>query len=288
MSVPEIIHRYFAAWNNHDAAAIVATFAPDGTYEDPATGGPLTGSAIGDNAAKLWSALPDVHFEVASEDATATGAAAQWIMTGTNHGSLMGLPPTGKKVVLHGADFIRVGAKGIESVKGYFDAGEMPRQLGLQVIVQPDAVGPMSFGTSVRARGTSTAAPGAFSITLLRARDQKEVEGVRLFSRQIAGELLKTKGFMGLLLATAGNDMITLSAWENEDAPRRMMSEGTHKAAMPAFFKELSGGGWTSTWKPSRINAHWTRCTSCGQMEDSATKTACRCGATLPPAVSYF
>ena len=32
--------RYVDAWNRHDAHAIVATFAPGGTYRDPTTPGP--------------------------------------------------------------------------------------------------------------------------------------------------------------------------------------------------------------------------------------------------------
>ena len=43
MSTPhqDTIERYFAGWNEHDGNAIVATFAPGGTYEDPNTGGPV-------------------------------------------------------------------------------------------------------------------------------------------------------------------------------------------------------------------------------------------------------
>lgn len=288
MPVPEIIDRYFAAWNAHDAAAIVSTFAPDGTYEDSGTRAQLRGDAIGANAAQLWSALPDVHFEIVSEDSVPGGVAAQWIMRGTNRGSFNGLPPTGKPVVLPGADFIKVGPDGIESVRGYFDAYDLPRQLGLQVIVQPASVGPFSFGTSVRVGGSSTAKPGAVSITMLRARDAADVERVRELSRQIAQELPGKNGFLGFIAATIGDRMVTLTAWQDAANPREMMKEGTHKGAMPAFFKEISAGGWTSAWIPDRVNAYWVRCTACGQMEDSATKTTCRCGATLPERATYW
>ena len=46
----KIIEHYFDAWNNYDADALIATFAPGGTYEDPNTGGPLSGEAIGASA----------------------------------------------------------------------------------------------------------------------------------------------------------------------------------------------------------------------------------------------
>ena len=43
----EIAQRYFDAWTQHDADAIVATFAETGTYADPVTPGRLTGAEIG-------------------------------------------------------------------------------------------------------------------------------------------------------------------------------------------------------------------------------------------------
>jgi ketosteroid isomerase-like protein len=49
----QIVQRYFDAWNAHDAAGIVATFADGGTYADPTTTGPLAGTAIGENAATV-------------------------------------------------------------------------------------------------------------------------------------------------------------------------------------------------------------------------------------------
>lgn len=284
----ELAERYFAAWNAHDAAAIVATFAPGGTYEDPTTGGPLSGEAIGANAARLWATFPDLRFEIASHDDTATGAAAQWVMLGTNTAPFNGMPPTGKSVRLAGADFITFGPQGIESVKGYFDAGGVPRQLGLNIVVQPFTAGPFTFGTSNRVAGTSTAKPGAFSITSLRVRSAEEVEQVRAYSRQVAAELPGREGFLGFVGVTVADRMITITAWESPEHPRKMMKEGTHKDAMPAFFKHLSVGGWTSAWVPERINQHWLRCASCGQMEDAEKTRTCRCGAALPEVPSYF
>ena len=72
-------------------------------------------------------------------------------MKGTNTASFNGLPPTNLPVALPGADFIRVEGDRILSVQGYFDGGAVPRQLGLDVIVQPKSIGPFSFGISTRA-----------------------------------------------------------------------------------------------------------------------------------------
>ena len=110
MSSVEVAQRYFDGWNRRDPDAVLATMAPDGTYADPTTGGPLSGDAFAGYMKGLFSAFPDVSFEIASVGQAAPDlVAAQWVMRGTNTGSMYGLPPTGKPVTLHGADFIRVG-----------------------------------------------------------------------------------------------------------------------------------------------------------------------------------
>src|SRR4051794_14836894 len=106
MAQVDVVHRYFDAWNRHDPAAVMATFADGGTYEDPTTAGPVTGDAIGATAGGLFAAFSDVRFSIQSEQQVGDMLSAQWLMEGTNLGSMNGLPPTGKKVSLPGADFI--------------------------------------------------------------------------------------------------------------------------------------------------------------------------------------
>jgi hypothetical protein len=84
----------------------------------------------------------------------------------------------GKRVSLPGADFVHVEGDKIRSLQGYFNPGALPVALGLDVIIQPKAIGLFSFGTSVRAYGGSAATPGAFSITVLEARGEEEKKAV--------------------------------------------------------------------------------------------------------------
>src|ERR1700736_555515 len=115
MQVPDAVQTYFDAWNARDSGALVASFAEGGTYEDPASGGVLTGEAIGRYADGLWAIFPDLSFEVISAAETGPGRiAAQWRMTGTNTGPLSPLvPPLGMPVDLPGADFIEAGPDGV-------------------------------------------------------------------------------------------------------------------------------------------------------------------------------
>src|SRR5262245_58981791 len=150
MSALDAAKRYFDAWNRRSPSDIVAAIQSGGTYEDPLTGGALSGSAIAQYAGGLFEAFPDLSFEIVSETETSpTSVAAQWVMRGTNTGPMNGAPPTGRTVTLPGADFITTtNGDMVASVKAYFDSAEVPRQLGMQVIVQPTEVGPVHFGYS--------------------------------------------------------------------------------------------------------------------------------------------
>ena len=291
MTPLEIANRYFDGWNRRDPRAVLDTMAPAGTYTDPTTGGPLAGEAFAGYMSGLFSAFPDSSFEIESEGLLAPDlVAAQWIMRGTNHGSMFGLPPTGKSIVLRGADFIRVEDERIRSVTGYFDSRVIPDQLGLQVVVQPTAIGPFTFGTATRSWGGSRAKPGAFSITALHKRHAEDEKGVSDLSRQIAMEMLSMKGFIGFVGVGVGDRMLTISAWEDPADPRQLMKGGLHGEAIKKFFgTELGGGGYTSVLVPERINAMWVRCTACQKMNDhGARQGVCACGASLPEPIPFW
>ena len=286
-----VAQSYFDGWNRRDPAAVLATMASNGTYADPTTGGPLSGDAFVGYMKRLFSAFPDVSFEVASAGLAAPDlVAAQWIMRGTNTGSMMGLPPTGKRVEVKGADFIRVTGDKIRSVDGYFDSSETPKQLGLQVIVQPTSVGPYQFGVAVRVATDSHTKPGAFSITAITPHDTAEENRIREFSRQIAAEMLSMKGFIGWVGVTIANRMLTISAWENARDPEQLMDRSKHPEAMKRFFAgELGGSAFTAVFTPDRINTLWVRCSSCQKIADHAARQGtCQCGAALPAPMAYW
>jgi len=282
---------YFDGWNRRDPAAVLATMASNGTYTDPTTGGPLSGEAFAGYMKGLFSAFPDVSFEIASVGLAAPDlVAAQWIMRGTNTGSMYGLPPTGKSIDIKGADFIRVAGDKIRSVDGYFDSSEAPKQLGLQVIVQPKSVGPFQFGISTRVSTNSGTKPGAFSITAITPHDVAEEHRIRELSRQVAAEMLSMKGFIGWVGVTVANRMLTISAWESASDPEQLMDRGKHPEAMKKFFAGEAGvSAFTAVFTPDRINTMWVRCPSCRKMADHAARQGmCQCGASLPAPMAYW
>ena len=283
--------RYFDAWNRHDPDGIVATFAPGGTYHDPTSGGELTGAAIGQNAAGLFARFPDVQFEVVSVAETDRGTVvAEWLMRGTNNGPMGNAPPTGRTVALPGIDLIAVEGDLVRSVRGYFDRRELAEQLGLQVLVQPEQIGPFSFGSATYVSTGKRTQPGAISLTALRVHSAAEAEEVRNRSRAILTEMLAMPGFISFFGGVVGQSLFTVSAWEDAEAPRQLLQGGQHREAMHRFFgPEFAVGGITTVWEPGRLNTMWVRCESCGQMVDALKQAGtCKCGASLPEHPPYW
>jgi steroid delta-isomerase-like uncharacterized protein len=133
MEPMKVAQAYFEAWNQRDPAKIIQSFVGGGTYLDPTSGGTLAGEKIGQYASALFAAFPDLTFEIVTAGPVGEDmVAAQWIMRGTHTGSLMGGPPTGRKIALPGADFITVEGDRIRSVRGYFDQKDIADQLGFQ------------------------------------------------------------------------------------------------------------------------------------------------------------
>lgn len=285
MNNPELAQSYFDAWNARDAGAILALLGPDGTYEDPGTPGPIGGAAMRSYVEGLWTAFPDLQFEIRSHSMTGPdSAAAQWTMRGTQRGPMNGLPPTGASVMLNGADFFTFRNGHIARITGYFDSADLPRQLGLNVIVQPGQIGPFGFGVSTVVQSGKSDVPGAISLTNLSVRGPDEAERVRNSSRESLVEMLKMDGFLGATTSQVGPRMATITAWKDAASARKVMREGTHATAMQQMLDgELADFGRTSVWVLARDNGVLVRCPSCGKMTRAPEPGAdCRCGAPLP------
>ena len=284
----EMAKQYLDAWNSHDADAIVRTFAAGGTYRD-ATTSEISGDAIGDNAKRLWSAFPDLSFEIVSiAEAGADRVVAEWIMRGTNTQPFQGLPATGRSVSLPGIDVMEIKGDGIKSVTGYFDTRVVPEQLGLQVLVQPLEIGPFSFGYSTAVQSGKKTKPGAFGITTIWNADAHSEE-IRALTQGIANEMLRMEGFIGASFFRIGDRGVTISAWERPEHTKQLMGGGAHSEAMRKFWTGLGDFGFTSVWVPDHINALWVRCTACRKMIDYEKNSGvCSCGERLPDAPSYF
>jgi len=167
----------------------------------------------------------------------------------------------------------RVDESRIRSVQSYFDPGAVPRQLGLQMVVQPHAAGPFTFGTSARVGGRASGAPGAFSLTSVYTRSEADVKRVQTYSREIAAPLPHLKGFMGWARCHRRRSHDDDHRLGDTDDPRQLITERRHAETMRAFFgSDLTAGGWTSVWVPQRLHARWRRVPSAATGDRACSK----------------
>lgn len=131
---PALGHGFLAAWGGRDPAAFSAVCDPGVHYEDPLTAAPLRGpSALGEHAARLWEAFPDVTFREAGESATTPRAVAlPCRVEGTHTEALGSLPATGRRVGVHGVFWAEPAGDGrLLRVRAFFDLYDAGVQLGL-------------------------------------------------------------------------------------------------------------------------------------------------------------
>jgi steroid delta-isomerase-like uncharacterized protein len=259
MSIDSALEQYFTAWNSHDPGRVVTALTEGGTYEDPTTGGPLSGDALTASVAGVYAGFPDVHFEVVSRATTGDTATAQWRMQGTNTGPLPGGPATGGTLDLPGADFFTYDAAAdqVSSVVGYFDTATMLGQLGLRAHITPEDIkGVVNFGYSNRVETGREEVPGAFTVTWIEI-DAEHSPLLIEKTTAIVMEQLGNDDYLGSCFATIGRRNYTFSAWATPEAAQDALRGDAHSTAMKIAQAGGFGGnarGVTSMWTPHLLN----------------------------------
>jgi steroid delta-isomerase-like uncharacterized protein len=285
-----VAEQYFEAWNDHDPDAIIALFHENGTYTDPVSG-ELAGQALGRYAGVLFEAYPDLWFDIVGTLLAAGGkVSAQWLMRGTNTGPLRGNPPSGRTIALPGADFIEVEGGKIRSVQGYFDQKTYVEQLGLQVILTPQAALDLAYGYSVRMSSGKRTRPAAFSVTWIDTDSDEAALQVRQVSRQITAGMAKMPGFITWVAGGVENRLFTVTAWEDVESARQLLHSSRHREAVKDFFAGSLGTAVnTGVWVLDHSNPMWVQCGACGGIADyDKVAGTCQCGEPLPGAPPYW
>ena len=92
-----LLDRRFSALNRRDLPALMTVHDPKGVVDSP-LGGHATGTEAIRKVYEAWLAsFPDAQFEVEPPIVDGDRVAQVAIVTGTDMGGFMGLPPTGKK-----------------------------------------------------------------------------------------------------------------------------------------------------------------------------------------------
>jgi steroid delta-isomerase-like uncharacterized protein len=120
------------AWNAHDEAAVAAFFAEDATLYDAGGETSRGREGIAARAKRYMDAFPDMRLEVTSVEVDGNRFTMEWRASGTNSGSLAGMPATNKPAVVEGCDVGEVREDGlIERETDYWNEASLMRQLGM-------------------------------------------------------------------------------------------------------------------------------------------------------------
>lgn len=126
-------HRMFDAWNTHDVDAVLTMYHSDFYFVDPTTNEPVIGhDALRHYAEVMFHTFPDAHFDVTEVVVDGHKEVANWSFTGTQVGSFMHRPGTGKKITFRGIDWVEWDADRVKRNLTYYDTGLILERLGLR------------------------------------------------------------------------------------------------------------------------------------------------------------
>ncbi len=122
-------------WNQGDVSLADELYHPDYVGYDPVA--PDEGQAHGPADVKMFvemvrTAVPDIHFTIEELIADGDKVIARWRLVGTQTGTLMGMPPTGRRGSVSGTIIYRVQEGLLVQAWMNWDAAGMLRQLGVQ------------------------------------------------------------------------------------------------------------------------------------------------------------
>jgi steroid delta-isomerase-like uncharacterized protein len=128
--VSELLDRFIELFNAGRYEEAEADFAPGGYSEEIGTGRRLTIKEATANARAWKEAFPDARGTITNKIVAGNKGAAEIVWRGTNRGSLMGNPATGRSVEVRAVVVIDTDGTKITRSSHYIDVAGMTAQLG--------------------------------------------------------------------------------------------------------------------------------------------------------------
>lgn len=86
---------------------------------------------IASYVAEVRAAFPDFKLQITKRIGEGDQIASEWTCSGTHRGTFLGIPPTGRRVEIHGVTLNRLQGGKIAEERVYFDRLSMLQQLGV-------------------------------------------------------------------------------------------------------------------------------------------------------------
>ena len=110
MSIEEnkaIVRRLFEEMNRGNLDAADEIFADDFVNHSPGPGGTPDREGLKQYIARIHASFPDYHYHVEDMIAEGDKVVYRFLMSGTDTGGIMGMPPTGKQVKAESIGILR-------------------------------------------------------------------------------------------------------------------------------------------------------------------------------------
>lgn len=122
---------YEEVFNKHNTAMIDSLVAPDYVEHCIEPGYTPDRAGLKKSFDDFIKSMPDMHTQVNFMVADSDYVTVQYTFTGTNTGSMMGMPATGKKVNIDGVDIVRFKNGKAVGHWGYNEEMKMMMQMGM-------------------------------------------------------------------------------------------------------------------------------------------------------------
>ena len=129
VSLQELVEKYVRTWDARSEAGLVdEVIAPDVVDHQPV--GPADGvKGVKRDIATYHAAFPDLSLTCEDYIIGEDRVAVRWSATGTHEGDGLGMPPTHRRVRLHGVDILRIAEGRVTERWGEFNGLDMMQQL---------------------------------------------------------------------------------------------------------------------------------------------------------------
>lgn len=127
----DLVARFETAVNGHDAALATDLFSPGFVDHAPWPGHTPDAAGFTAGLAEMTEAFPDFRVEVLQTVAQGNMVTWRFAVSGSQLGSFMGAPATGKTFNIEAVDILRIEEGRIAEHWGVMDSATMMEQLGL-------------------------------------------------------------------------------------------------------------------------------------------------------------
>jgi steroid delta-isomerase-like uncharacterized protein len=119
-------------WNTHDVEGILTFYDDEIVWVNMGLEESYEGKqAVRDFLNRLMSAIPDLVFTVTHKIARGDNVSEQWNIKGTHLGTFLGIPPTGRPIVIEALSMVRLRDGKFLRDEFYWDTRKVMNQMGL-------------------------------------------------------------------------------------------------------------------------------------------------------------